>query len=382
MIPPPRPRVLQIGKFYPPHMGGIETHLHALCTELGKSVAIRVIVANDNRRHAEDIVDGVSVARVGRFINISSAPVCPLMVRRIRASAADIVHLHLPNPAAMLAYLMSGHRGRLVVTWHSDIVRQRMMRRALQPFQQRLLWRAAACVATSPNYVESSPALRAHRGQIRVIPYGIPLDRFGRHDCAAIAALRARYGNRIVLSVGRLIYYKGFEYLIRAMREVDGNLLLIGGGPLQPRLEREALALGVRDRVFFLGEIQNHATAPYYHAADVFVLPSIARSEAFGIVQLEAMACGTPVVNTRLESGVPYVSIDGVTGLTVTPCAPAALAAAINRLLGDGALRSSFGAAAARRVRDEFSVEIMARRMLSLYGEILDDDIAVEAAAL
>jgi len=366
-------RILQVGKFYPPHVGGIESHLHALCTELRKRLALRVIVANDSRRHAEDVVDGVSVTRLARLFNVSSAPVCARMAREIRDSNACLVHIHLPNPVALIAYIISGHRGQLVLTWHSDIVRQKFLASILRTIPHRALQRCAACIATSPNYVESSPMLSAYRDKCRVIPYGIRVERFGSHEPAAAASIRERYGPRIVLGVGRLIYYKGFEYLVRAMAHVDGNLLIVGDGPLRARLEELARALGIHERVFFAGEIQNDAIAPYYHAADVFVLPSVARSEAFGIVQLEAMAAARPVVNTRIDSGVPFVSIDGMTGITVPPREPEALAAAITRLLDNPDLRARYGAAATRRVREEFSLEAMASRTLDLYHDILPE---------
>src|SRR5690242_11962994 len=196
---------------------------------------------------------------------------------------------------------------------------------------------AACCIATPPDYIDTSPILSAVRKRCRVIPYGIRLDRFVVHR-NAIAAIRAKYGPRIVLAVGRLVYYKGFEYLIRAMRQIDGTLILIGDGPLRQGLERAAREMGIGERVVFAGEIHNSRLAPYYHAADVFVLPSIARTEAFGIVQLEAMACGKPIVNTRLDSGVPFVSIDGLSGITVPPRDHVALGRAITVLLDDAEL--------------------------------------------
>jgi rhamnosyl/mannosyltransferase len=183
--------------------------------------------------------------------------------------------------------------------------------------------------------------------------------------------LHREYGDRLILAVGRLVYYKGFENLIAAMRDVNARLLLAGDGPLREKLQRLASESGAGGKVVFLGEIQNDEIAPYYHAASVFVLPSVARSEAFGIVQIEAMAAGKPVVNTCLDSGVPFVSLDQVTGLSVPPGDTCALAAAINRLLDDDALRSRFGDAARARAESEFSVEIMKGRILSLYRQVL-----------
>jgi rhamnosyl/mannosyltransferase len=290
------------------------------------------------------------------------------MVRGIRESGADIVHLHLPNPAAVLAYLASGHRGRLVVSYHSDVVRQRFLAAAFEPFLQWLLRRAEAIIVATPNYLDSSPALARHRDRCIVIPYGVSDTEFQATD-AEVAALRQRYGDRIVLGVGRLVYYKGFEHIIDAMTEIEGHLLIVGDGPLRPELEARAVARGISDRVTFLGMVER--TAPFYHVADVFVLASVARSEAFGIVQLEAMACGTPVVNTRLASGVPYVSRHGETGITVPPGDPVALAAAVNRILGDSALRHLYGSAARVRVRDVFDQDDMGERMLELYELVL-----------
>jgi glycosyltransferase involved in cell wall biosynthesis len=364
----PRPlRVLHVGKFYPPHHGGIETHLQVLCGQLREHVDLQVIVANGNRRDIVERLDGVEVARLGTALTLAGAPICPGMVRRIREANADVVHLHLPNPAAVLAYLASGHRGRLVVSYHSDVVRQRVLNIAFRPILKHLLDRSDAIVVATPNYVRSSPVLVKYRERCHVIPYGIPTDAF-EGPSTEVDELRARFGPRLVVSVGRLVYYKGFESLIDAMGQVDGHLLIVGDGPLRGALEARARARGVEDRVTFLGTVQD--AAPYYHAADVFVLASVARSEAFGIVQIEAMACGKPVVNTGLDSGVPYVSRDGESGLTVPPAEPPALARAINRLLGDAGLRARYGDAGRRRVQEEFTQETMAQRFLQLYEEV------------
>ncbi len=201
---------------------------------------------------------------------------------------------------------------------------------------------ADAIIATSPNYLATSIVLQAHRDRCHVLPYGIPVEQFEQQDDAAVASIRDRFGRRLVITVGRLIYYKGFDVLVRAMKDVDGALVIIGEGPLRPELEAQARDLGIADRVHFLGEIHNRDIAAYYHASDVFALASVARSEAFGIVQLEAMACGLPVVNTGLDSGVPFVSLDGLTGLTVPPGDSVALSRALNKLLDDDELRGGW----------------------------------------
>jgi glycosyltransferase involved in cell wall biosynthesis len=372
-----KPRVLQVGKFYPPHMGGIETHLQALCGVLRGEVDLRVIVSSDDNRTVEQTVDGVPVHRIATLLTAFSTPICPAMVSRIRASQADLVHIHLPNPTAVLAYLASGHRGDLVITYHSDTVRQKVMGRLFEPLLQAILRRSSAIIATSPNYLETSTALQPHRDRCHVIPYGIDVEQFQQRDPAAVDRIRRQYGDRLIISVGRLVYYKGFEFLIRAMTQVRGKLLLIGDGPLRGDLGNLASQLGVTDRVIFAGEIQNSGVASYYHAADVFALPSVARSEAFGIVQIEAMAAGLPVVNTSLDSGVPFVSLHDRTGLTVPPSDPEQVASAINRLLDDAGLRHSFGTAGTRRAQEEFSLKPMAARTMQLYQTVLEQSAAL-----
>lgn len=375
--PGSRISVLHVGKFYPPHPGGMETHLETLCRALGKAMDVRALVANDTRRDEEAVIDGVSVSRLAIDFHIAGAPVCIGMASKLRRSNADIIHVHVPNPAGVLAVMASGYKGKLIVTWHSDVVRQRRLARIFAPIQRRFLGKCSAIIASSPNYIESSPDLARFRDRCRVVPFGIDVDQFRRVDREAVKAIRDRYRGPLLLSVGRLVYYKGFEYLIRAMREVKATLLIVGEGPLRYSLEQEARAAGVMDRVMFLGAVPG--ITPYYHACDAFVLPSVSRSEAFGIVQLEAMACGKPVVNTQLRSGVPFVSVDGATGFTVMPRDSAEMARALNRLLDDHELRQKYGSAALQRVRAEFTVDAMAKRTIDVYEQVINGGLPYHA---
>ncbi len=362
-------RVLHVGKYYPPHMGGMESHLEALCGQLRKHVDVRVTVASDDYRGSREMVDGVPVTRVPTRLMLASAPICPGMVANIRNSGADIVHLHVPNPTAILAYLASRHRGHLIVSYHSDTVRQRYLGAAFEPFLHSALRRSSAIVVTSERYQKTSSVLARYEDRCHVIPLGTDVERFERSDPAAATQIRSQYGERLILAVGRLVYYKGFEYLVRAMTEVKGNLVIIGDGPLRGKLQELTASLQLGQKVQIIGKIPGDISS-YYHAADVFALPSIARSEAFGIVQIEAMAAGLPVVNTWLDSGVPFVSPHEQTGLTVPPEDSGALAAALNRLLDDPGLRRSFGEAARVRARQEFSVDRMAARTLEVYRQV------------
>ena len=366
-------RVLELGKYYYPYMGGIEQHLYVLSNELMERVRLEVVVANTSLRTVRESVDGVSVTRCGSFAHVASTSLSAAMVWELSRRDYDVLHLHLPNPMGAASYLASrkprGHR--LIVTYHSDVVRQRLLARAYAPLVERALTSASTIIATSPNYVESSDVLRRFREKIAVIPYGIDLEIFRKTPQreAEAQAIRARFGGGpLLLAVGRLIYYKGFEVAIRALVDLPGaHLLILGDGPLREELETLARTLGVAERVTLAGDVHNNGIAPYYLASDVYLLPSIARSEAFGIVQIEALAAGLPVVNTALASGVPFVSLDGETGFTVPPQDPAALAAATKRLLDDPALRARFGAAGRARAEREFSKNTMMRRLLAVY---------------
>jgi len=363
-------RILHVGKFYPPHRGGIETHLELVCQGLSRHCEVSVVVANDSHRTQTDQLGGVAVTRVGTLGHLAGTAISPGMIRAIQKLPADIVHLHWPNPTAMVAYLASRHTGRLIVSYHSDVVRQKLLARGFAPLLNRILNRADAVIAASPRNVEASDILQTVKGKCSVIPYGLPIKSYDFVNHAEVERIRSKYGPRLLLGVGRHVYYKGFDFLIAAMQHVDATLLLVGDGPLRHELEGLSKRLRVDDRVVFLGEVEN--VIPYYHAANVFVLPSVARSEAFGIVQIEAMACRRPVINTSLDSAVPFVSIGGETGLTVAPKNVAELAAAMNLLLSDEELRRRYGAAARRRVETQFDAKVMTRRTLDLYEEVLN----------
>jgi rhamnosyl/mannosyltransferase len=273
----------------------------------------------------------------------------------------------------MFAYLAARKpRHALVITHHSDIVRQARARIVLRPLFGAVLAKADAIIATSQAYFEGSDELRPYRSKVKVVPYGIDLQQFSPSlkELASARELRAKYGERIVLATGRLIYYKGFEVLLDAMKTVRAHLLLVGDGPLRVALKTRARRNQIEDRVTFVGTVPNQDMGRYYGAADVFALPSIARSEAFGIVQIEALASMLPVVNTSLRSGVPEVSIHDVTGLTVPPNDVGALSDALNRLLDDIELARRFGSKGRQRALERFTADRMVDETLAIYREV------------
>jgi rhamnosyl/mannosyltransferase len=375
-----RLRVLQVGKFYAPVRGGMETHLKHLCDALRAVVDVEVLVANTDATTVREVVDGVPVTRVASHGRVRATSIAPGYLHALAATDADVVHLHAPNPTAELAVLaaLRGRRTRLVVTWHSDVVRQRILGRLYRPVSRRLLARAdAVCVAT-PNHVRASALLPEFAGKCRTCPFGVDLTAL-RADAAAVAAVRARHGARpLVLGVGRLVYYKGFDVLVEAMVGLDAALVLAGDGPRRPALEARVRALGLGDRIVFAGEADD--VRPLFAACDVFVLPSTHRSEAFGIVQLEAMAFRKPVVSTQLGTGVDWVNVHGLTGLTVPPRDVASLREALATLLASPAMRARFGAAGRRRVEQEYTTAHAADAVLAVYRELAGRRTPADAA--
>ena len=364
----PRLRVLQVGKFYAPYRGGMETYLKDLCDGLRHAVDLEVLVANTTRETVHETVEGIPVTRVAAHGRVKATSIAPGYLQELARTPADVVHLHAPNPMAELALLAAPRRAKVVVTWHSDVVRQRVLGRLYRPVSRRLLARAdAICVAT-PNHVRSSSVLPAFAGKCRTCAFGVDLDRL-HADAAAVAEVRARHGARpIVLGAGRLVYYKGFEVLIEAMQGLDATLLIAGEGDRRPALAARIRALGLADRVHLLGAQDD--LRPLFAACDVFALPSTQRSEAFGIVQLEAMAFRKPVVSTRLGTGVDWVNAHGLTGLTVPPDDAGALRQALATLLVSPALRERFGAAGRRRVEQEYTTARAAEAVLAVYREL------------
>ena len=382
-------RICHLGKFYHPASGGMETHVRTLAraqADLGAEV--RVVCVNHRDRRGDDVTwarfagtetveewdDSVGLTRVGRVAALARFELCPDLPRVLRRPGVDLLHLHVPNPTMLLTAAAIRPRAPLVVTYHSDVVRQRRLGMMLRPFEHLALRRAALILSDSPGYPAGSPLLQAHAEKLRVLPLGIDLDPY-LNPCAAALAhareLRRRHGEPLWLAVGRLVYYKGLENAIRALAAVPGKLMIGGEGPLGGPLRRLAAEVGVADRVLWGGRLNEEQLVGAYHAATALWFPSNARSEAFGLVQVEAMASGCPVINAAIPaSGVAWVSRHEETGLTVPVNDPAALARAANCLLREPGLRDRLAVGARERACREFDHRLMARRSLELYQAV------------
>jgi len=365
-------KVLQVGKYYPPVRGGIENNVHLLSRGLAQRHQVTALVFNTSRETRREVREDVQVIRVGTFGKVLSTEISPSFVPWMRRLPADLVHLHTPNPLGELGAVLSHRRSALVVTHHSDVVRQRMLKFLYGPVRDAVLRRADRIIVYTARYMESSETLAPFKSKCAIIPHGLDLREFEPTPGveARAAEIRRLHGDRIILFVGRLVYYKGVEILMQALRDLDAALLVVGDGPMRARFENQAREAGVAHRAFFLGELPHAEKVAMYRACAVFTLPATHRSEAFGQVQVEAQACGRPVVSTDIDSGVPFVNEHGVTGLVVPPADPEALRAALARLLQDRGLGDRMGEGGRRRAEREFSMETMLSRTFALYDEI------------
>lgn len=386
-------RVVFLGKYYPPASGGIENHTQELARGLSqRGVDVRVVVVNHAKADGQDVTfdtfaqtettqerDGrVEVIRVGRQLNVAKFDVCadlPRIIRQQQRWSPDIWHLHAPNVTMMAAISLSNDVRPLVISHHSDIIRQRVLKYAVRPLEELIYRRASLVLPTSLSYADESPLLKRFINKSVALPLGIDLRDYLSPSETAISyaeQLRCQYRAPLWLSVGRLIYYKGLEYGLEALRSTPGTWLIVGTGPLRDSLQARAAELGVADRVVWLGAAPREAVIGAYHAARALWFPSVARSEGFGLVQVEAMACGCPVINTSIPgSGVAWVSQHEVSGLTVPPKDASAFAAAARRLATEDDLHKRLAQGARCRAIQEFEARVMTDRCLNLYQRVL-----------
>jgi glycosyltransferase involved in cell wall biosynthesis len=380
-------KILHVYKDYFPILGGIENHVRILAegqAQCGHQVTV-LVTHPTSLRTSIAAENGVRVIRAGRLATVASTPLSLALPWQLLHEQPDVSHLHFPYPVGEVSQWLRRRGRATVLSYHSDIVRQAGILRFYRPLLLRVLAAVDAIIIGSPP-MRGSAYLADHQAKLHLIPYGIPLARFKTRPADdELARVRERYLGQhmaqpastaaaeppLLLFVGRLRYYKGLDYLIRALPEIPARLLVVGVGPMEAEWKALAHASGVSERIAWLGEAPDADLPALYHLADLFVLPASHSSEAFGLVQVEAMAAGVPVVCTELGTGTSYVNQDGVTGRVVPPRDPAALAAAISELLADPAKLAAMSAAARARVEAEFEQTVMVERVMATYQKIV-----------
>jgi glycosyltransferase involved in cell wall biosynthesis len=365
-------RVLHLGKFYSPVRGGMETALRTLCGGHNETIQPRALVMNRARKTTHEVVEGVKVTRAASWVTVGAVAVAPTLPVWLARAEADVIVIHEPNPMALLAYFIVRPKAPLIVWYHSEVIRpDRRYRMFYRPLLDFALRRVARVVVASPPMVDA-PALAALAEKCTVITYGLEPERYLATAAISERATTLRQAGRgpLLLFIGRLVPYKGLDILIQALVEVDAQLAIVGDGPRRAEIQARIAALGLGERVRVVGEVSDDERLAWLHACDALVLPSTTRQEAFGMVQLEAMMCGRPVVSTDLPTGVPWVNVNGMTGLVVAAGDVAALTTALQRIVGDEELRAAMGARARQRAATVFTADRMRSAAANLFREV------------
>ena len=356
-------KILHLYKGYHPIPGGIENHVQSLAElQAAAGHLVTVMVTNPGGQPARESLNGVKVIRLARLATIASTPLSLGFLRQIPRLNPDITHLHFPYPVAEVSQRLAGKLRPYVITYHSDVIRQRAILRLYDPFLRQILSTARRIIATSASYIRTSPYLSEFEKKCVVVPLSVDADRFRGVD-----PLIPPGDLPTLLFMGRHRYYKGVEGLLLAARDLPVRLVIGGEGPLRASWQRQAAELAYGNRAIFTGDVQPVDLPRLYASADIFVLPATSRAEAFGTVLLEAMAAGLPCITTEVGTGTSEVVQDGRTGLVVSPGNMELLKAAILSLANDPAQRRAYGMAGQDRVRESFSPARMLAGVLEAY---------------
>ena len=358
-------KVLQLGKFYP-ILGGVEKVMWELADGLGRRGVDCDMLCAGKTSQIIPINEHARCICVKSLFKAAATMISPAMVSYLRRHCAEyeIIHIHHPDPMAALALRLSGYKGKVVLHWHSDIIKQRILLKFYLPLQNWMVKRSDVIIGTSPVYVKESPYLQGVQEKLACVPIGIDA-------LPQISAGPSEY--KTVFSLGRLVGYKGYEYLVEAAKYLPDNYrVIIGGdGPLREKLQGQILAEDLEGKVILPGRIPQEKLPEMFAACSVFCLSSIWKTEAFGIVQIEAMSCGKPVVATRIPgSGVSWVNEHGFSGLNVETCSAKQLADAIIEITADADTYSRYCRNAFERYNTLFTKKAMIEKCLDIYRRL------------
>lgn len=373
-------KILQFGKFYPPNVGGIENVMFDMTEGLNDSgIQCDVLCSNDKKAYQEERIKNYTVFRTRSWGIISSTSITPQMIFKLRELQKnyDIIQVHHPDPMANLALFFARPKCKVILYWHSDIIRQKKLMLLYKPLLMWLIKRADLIIGSTDSHIKDSDFYPYFKSKFAIVPYILDDTKFNANkiNTDLLKTLSETYKNKkIIFSLGRLVYYKGFEFLIDSAKYLnDDYAILIGGdGPLKESFLKMISDNKLSEKVFLLGKISDTELPTYYHFCDLFCLPSIYRSEMFGVVQLEAMAMGRPVISSLIKrSGVNLVSIDGETGIVIEAKNSKAIADACTKLLGDSMLYNRMCKNSVKTVKAKYSKDKVIKQIVSIYGDML-----------
>lgn len=361
-------KITHIARFAHPHIGGIESVINQINESLPNEEFEKEVFCCSNTDKSS-IENGVKYNRCRYLFDFAANSISPQLFFRMMFLKTDIIHFHMPVIQNVVIWFILYHLGllrykKMFITYHSDVVGYDRIMKPFVPLYRYFLSKADKIHVLSPNIIESSNMLSAVKNKCVVIPQGISIS--DKANVEKVNEIRQKYATKkIIFSLGRFVKYKGFIYGIKAMKNIKDAVYLIGGnGPLKSEFEDYIVENDLQDKVILLGRIENYDLASYYKACDIYLFPSIMQSEAFGIVQLEAMTYSKPVINTHLGTGVNYVSLDKETGLTVEPENVEQLTDAINELLNNDELRLQYGRNARERVEKMFEIKKIQQQIM------------------
>ena len=367
-------RVLHFYKtYYPDSVGGVEQVIRQMCVGTGRlGVVNEVLTLTRETDNFDFEFEGHHVHRVQQDFEIASNNVSFAAIGELRrrAAEADVVHYHFPWPFMDLAHFLAGIDKPCLVTYHSDIVRQKMLLHLYAPLKHRFLKSVDTIVATSPNYMASSAVLDRYRDKTRIITYGLDKTIYPQPQPDRCAYWRDKVGEKFFLFVGVLRYYKGLHILLDAVANSDYPVVIVGAGPIEAELKAHAERLGLT-HVLFVGALGEDDKVALLTLCYAVAFPSHLRSEAFGISLLEGAMYGKPMISSEIGTGTTYINIDGDTGIVVPPSDPQAFGEAMRRLWDNPELASEMGRRAEARYWEFFTADQMATSYTALYHELV-----------
>jgi len=368
-------KVLHFYKAYlPDSVGGVEQVISQIAlSSVSLGVDTEVLALCPTMVDRTIKIDNHCVHRCRSNFEIASTPFSVSAFLRFRqlAKEADVIHYHFPYPFADLLHFITRVNKPTVLTYHSDIVKQKHLLKLYQPLMNKFLGSVDRIVATSPNYLKSSKVLARFQNKVSVIPIGLDKSTYPAPDNDRLEYWQKKFGDKLFLFVGVMRYYKGLHILIEAAHNSDYPIVIVGAGPIEKELKDQIKNLGINN-IYFIGFVSDEDKVALFTLSYAILFPSHLRSEAFGISLLEGAMYGKPLISSEIGTGTTYINIDGETGMVVPPSDPGALREAMDYLWNNPVVAKKMGERAEERYWDLFTADKMAKSYVDLYQSLLD----------
>jgi glycosyltransferase involved in cell wall biosynthesis len=372
-------RILHVYRtYFPDTQGGLEEVIRQICSgTMALGAECRVLTTTKDRKNLRVVdFEGVKVFRVPELFELASCNVSASAFRAFRelGAWADVIHFHFPWPFADLLNQFIVHNKPTIITYHSDIVRQKFLRWLYTPLMHSFLRSADRVVCTSPNYFATSNSLLPFEHKVDVIPIGLDSDSYPSVTKALEESIASKFGRDFFLFVGVLRYYKGLHILLDAVKDAPFDVVIVGSGQTEASLKKQAQELGLTN-VVFTGHVDDEIKVALFKLSRAIVFPSYLRSEAFGVTLLEGAMHSKPLVSTEVGSGTSHVNVHGKTGIVVAPGSPRSLRRAMDQLYERPEIARLMGQRARKRFENLFTGDLMASRYWKLYCDVTNFDI-------